>query len=105
MVPPYFLKVLPRTVRSMQPKLPAAHLWSGDRRSPVRCTHQQIEGGDVRDHQQRHVDDRDRVGGAQLSCERGEAELDAMIIVDDDVNRATDIEGDDEEREERPYPH
>ena len=34
-------------------------------------TDQQIECGDVRDHQQRHVDDRDRVGGAQLSRRAG----------------------------------
>jgi len=31
---------------------------------------QQIECDEVRDHQHRHVDDRDRVGGAQLPRQR-----------------------------------
>jgi hypothetical protein len=57
---------------------------------------QQIECGDVRDYQQGHVDDRDRVGGTQLPRQRGKAELVAVLIVDDDVDRAYEIEGDDE---------
>ena len=38
---------------------------------PTRPRHQQIERDDVRDHQQRHVDDRDRVSGAQFPRHRG----------------------------------
>ena len=50
-------------------------------------THQQVEGGEVRDHQYGHVDDRDRVGGAQLPGQRRKADLVAMIVVDNDVDR------------------
>src|SRR5207253_2535129 len=67
-------------------------------------TQQQIEGGDVRDHQQGHVDDRDRVCGAQFSRQRGKAGLVAVIIVDDDVGRSQQMEGDDQGPEERAYP-
>jgi hypothetical protein len=51
-------------------------------------THQQIECDDVRDHQQRHVDDRDRVGGSQLPRQGRKAELGGVVIVDDEVGRA-----------------
>ena len=60
-------------------------------------TRQQIECCDVRDHQQRHIDDRDRVRGAQFPCQRRKAELAAVIIVDDDVGCSCEIEGYDED--------
>jgi hypothetical protein len=61
-------------------------------------TYQQIESDDVRNHQRGHVDDGDRVGGAQLPWYRGEANLVAVEVVDDDIRRANDIEGDDERK-------
>jgi hypothetical protein len=81
---------------------------SNQRRSrftPASRTHQKIECGDVRDHQQRYVDDRDRVGGAQPLRVRRKADLDGVVIVDDEVDRPHEIEGDDEQPEQRAYPH
>ena len=66
--------------------------------------HDQIERDEVRDHQQRHVDDRDRVRGAQLPCQLRQTDLVAMIVVDDEVDRSHEIEGDDEQPKERTYP-
>src|SRR6185312_10764696 len=66
---------------------------------------QQIERSDVRYHQHRHVDDRDRVCGAQLTRQRRKAELVAMIIIDDEVGCPDEIEGDDERPKERRFPH
>ena len=43
-------------------------------------TCQQIESDDVRDHQQRHIEDWDRVGGAQLPRQRWKIKLDAVIV-------------------------
>src|SRR6266849_2421516 len=68
-------------------------------------TYQKIECADVRDHQQRYVDDRYRVGGTQPLRVRRKADLDGVIIVDDEVDRPYEIEGDDEQPEKRAYPH
>jgi hypothetical protein len=67
------------------------------RRLPTLRTQQQIECDDVRDHQQGHVDDRDCIGGTQLPRNRGKVELDGVVIVDNQVGHAHEIEGDDEE--------
>src|SRR3984893_16157911 len=66
---------------------------------------QQIECGDVCDHQHRDVDDRDRVGDAQLPRQRRKADLVAVVVVDDDVDRGDEIEGDDEQPKERTYAY
>ena len=58
-------------------------------------THQQIECGEVRNHQHGHVDDRDSVGGPELPRQGRKVELDAVVIIDDDVDRACEIERDD----------
>src|SRR5215467_6195396 len=68
-------------------------------------THQQIKCDDVRNHQQRDVNDRDHVGGTQLSCQGWKAELGGVIIVDDEVGRAHEVEGDNEQPKDRTYPH
>jgi hypothetical protein len=40
-----------------------------------------------------------------LPCHRGEDNLVAVVVVDDDIRRANHIERDDEQREERTYPY
>ena len=56
------------------------------------------------DHQSGHVDDGYRVCGAQLPRECRKTKLIAVIIVDDEVGRSHEIEGDDERPKERTYP-
>ena len=77
-------------------------------RLPTQCpelrAQQQIEGCDVRDHQQRHIDDRDRVSRAQLSRHRGKVDLGGVVIVDNEVDKAHDIEANDEQPKQRTYP-
>src|SRR4029077_19973702 len=60
---------------------------------------------EVRDHQYGNVDDRDPISGAQLARQGRKAELGGVIIVDDEVGDAHDIEGDDKQPKERTYPH
>src|SRR5271156_3202267 len=67
-------------------------------------THQQIERDEVRDHQQRYVDDRDRVCGTQLPRHCRKADPSRVVIVDDDVGHPHYIEGEHEKPEERTYP-
>ena len=55
-------------------------------------THRQQERRDVRDHQQRHVDDRDRVGSAQFARRCRQARLDGARIVRHDVDEAHRVE-------------
>jgi hypothetical protein len=68
-------------------------------------TQQQIECGDVRDHQHGHVEDRDRVGGAQLPRQPRKANLDGVVIGEDEVDHSNEIEGDHEQPKERTYPY
>jgi DNA-binding transcriptional LysR family regulator len=56
-----------------------------------RWPRQKIESGEVRDHQQRHVNDRDRVRGAQLPRQRRQAAWDGVVVVEDEIGRAHDI--------------
>src|SRR5215471_20853332 len=70
-------------------------LLSWSRLPADRWAQQQIECDDVRDHQQGYVDDRDRIGAAQLPRRRRKAGLNGVVIVDDDVGWAHNIEGDD----------
>lgn len=63
-------------------------------------THEQIQGCDVRDHQQRHVEDRNRIRCAQFASQRRNADLDAMVVVDEYVHCSGDIEGNDERPED-----
>src|SRR5580704_3916017 len=67
-------------------------------------TDQQVECDDVRDHQQWHVDNRVRIGGAQLSRHRRKAKLNGVVVIDDDVGCPHEIEGDDERPKQRTYP-
>jgi hypothetical protein len=67
-------------------------------------TRQQIQRDDVGDHQQGYVDDQDRVAGAQLPRQRWKTKLDAMLIVDDDVDSPHNVEGDDKQPKERTHP-
>src|SRR5262249_50845543 len=67
-------------------------------------TQQPIEGCDVRDHEQRNIEDWDGVRRAQLSGHRRQANADGMVIVENEINGPDDIEGDDEEPKNRPYP-
>src|SRR6266853_343862 len=68
-------------------------------------TQQQIECDDVRDHQHGHVDDRDRVCGAQLPRHRRKADLNGVVIVEDKVDHSHEIEGNDEQPKEWTYPY
>jgi hypothetical protein len=56
-------------------------------------------------HQQGHVDDRDRVGGAQFPSHRRKVDLSGVVIVEEDVGRSHEIESDDEYPKEWPYPN
>src|SRR5258707_11568371 len=72
------------------------------RRRPRRQrTQKQIEGDKVRDHQQGHIEDGDRVGGAELSRQRWKVDLNAVPIVHDKVGRPHEVEGGDEGPEKR----
>src|SRR5579872_201430 len=55
------------------------------------------------DHQKRYIDYRDCVCDAQLAGDVREAGLVAVVIVDEDVDGARQIESDCEEPEERTY--
>ncbi len=65
---------------------------------------QQIESEGMRDHQDRHVDDRDSVGCAQLPGKRWKADLDCVVVIEGDVRYSYKIEGDDERPKERTNP-
>ena len=58
----------------------------------------------MRDHQQGHVDDRNRIGSAELPWHHIKASLNGVVVIDDDVRRPGEIEGDDERPKERTYP-
>jgi hypothetical protein len=58
--------------------------------SPTGGTRQKIKGDEMPDHQQRHVDDRDRVRGAQLPRQRRKADPDGVVIVEDEVGPIRD---------------
>ena len=64
---------------------------------------QPIESDEVRKHQHGYVEDRDRVGRAQLSRDRWKAELDGVVVGKEDVGRPREIERDDEEPKQRTY--
>jgi len=59
----------------------------------------------VRDHQHGHVDDRDRVRGAQLPRQRRKANLGGVVIVEDEIDHPHEIERRDEQPKERTYPY
>ena len=58
---------------------------------------QQIERDNVRDHQRGHVDDRNRIGGAQLPGDRRKADVDRVVVIEDQVRCSHEIEPDDEQ--------
>jgi hypothetical protein len=64
---------------------------------------QPIKSDEVRDHQHWHIENRDRVRGAQLARDSWKTELDGVVVVEEDVGRPHEIEGDDEEPKERTY--
>src|SRR2546427_8414255 len=66
---------------------------------------QKIECEDVRDHQQGHVDDRDRVRRAQLPRQCRKADPDGVVIVEDEVDHSHEIEGNYEQPKEWTYPY
>jgi hypothetical protein len=55
----------------------------------------------VGDHQYRYVNDRNRIGSAQLPGHSGKASPNSVIVVDDDVGGSNQIEGDDKRPKER----
>ena len=57
----------------------------------------------MRDHQQGHVDDRIRVGGAQLSRSRRNAGLDGVGVVHEEVDDPHDVECSDEQPEQQAF--
>ncbi|MGA9978976.1 MAG: hypothetical protein WBQ08_10115 [Candidatus Sulfotelmatobacter sp.] len=59
----------------------------------------------MRDHQHGHVDDRDRVCGAQLPRQCRKADLDGVVIVGDKVDHSHNIKGHDKQPKERTYSH
>ena len=48
-------------------------------------TQQPMQRNHVRDHKQRHVQDRNGIGSAQLSCNRWKVGVDGVVIVDQGV--------------------
>lgn len=68
-------------------------------------TQQQIERHEVCDHQHRHVDDRNRVGGAQLPHQRRKANLGSVVIVENEIDHPHEIKGDYEQPKDRTYPY
>ena len=50
----------------------------------------------MRDHQQGHVNDRDRICGAQLPSHRRKADPEGMVVVDDDIAEPDEVESADE---------
>ena len=63
-----------------------------------------MESDEVRDHQHWHIENRDRVRGTQLARYDWKTELDGVVVVEEDVGRPHEIEGDHEEPKERTYP-
>src|SRR6516162_2447695 len=92
-------------VRSLSYDLRRGSLAGKGPRRPGQRTHQQIECDDVRDNQYGHVDDWDRVGGAQFPRQWSKADLNAVIVVDNDVDGAHDIESDDKQPKKRTYSY
>src|SRR5690348_16360379 len=64
---------------------------SPGRRRPV--VEHQTERGNVSDHQDGYIDDRDYIGCAQLARQFREVQLDAMEVVNKDVGCSHRIEG------------
>jgi hypothetical protein len=83
----------------------AARRISGDLGLERQRTQHQIERSDVRDHQERHIDDRDPVQGAELTCDGGNIEPDGVVVIREEVDDAHDIERDDKCPEQRTCPH
>ena len=61
---------------------------------PEQRTRQPIECDRVRDHQHGDVEDRDDICGAQLACHKRKAQPGGLIVVDEDVGCAQNVEGD-----------
>ena len=59
----------------------------------------------MRDHQHGHVNNWDCVRGAQLPCHRGKADLDGVVIVEDEIDHPHEIEGHREQPKERTYSY
>jgi hypothetical protein len=53
----------------------------------------------MRDHQLGHVDDRNRIRCAELP--RRKSDLDGVIVIEEEVAHSHEIEGDDEQPEDR----
>src|SRR6185437_870498 len=104
MPPPIYLFVAKQTYRRQFVNLDGCRA-AGERERLERGTRQPIERQNMGNHQDRHVEDRDRVDGAQLSRERGQVDLGGMVIVDEDVGCTHDIEGNDKRPEQRTYPY
>src|SRR5215469_3790519 len=66
---------------------------------------QDVERGEVCDHQHGHVDDRDRVRGTQLARQRRKGALGGVVIVENEVDHSHEIKGDYEQPKERPYSY
>src|ERR1051326_5419925 len=62
---------------------------------------QPIERDDVGDHQNRNIEHRNHVSGAQLPHYRRKSTLDGVVIVKDEVDCPNEIESNDEQPEER----
>src|SRR6185312_7439772 len=56
---------------------------------------QQIDRGKVRDHEQRNINHRDRVGRTQMAGQLGKAQPDAVVVIDDEVGDAHETVGKD----------
>ena len=55
----------------------------------------------MRDHQQRHIDNRDCIRYAQLSCDCRKVVPGGVVVVEDQVGHSHQIESNDEQPEER----
>ena len=65
---------------------------------------QPVKRNHVRDHEHGHIEDRDRICGAKLARVRREIALNSVAIVEDEIARPDEIEGDDKGPEKRTDP-
>ena len=61
---------------------------------------QPVDGDNVSDHEQGHIEDGNEIRGAKLTGDGRKVKADGVGVVDDEVGDAGKVEGDGEEPEE-----
>src|SRR5215469_5376542 len=65
---------------------------------------QEVECDYVGHHQQGYIDNRNRIGGAQLPRDRRKAVLSGVVVINDEIGYPHEIENDDKRPEQRTDP-